>query len=68
MIHEHPIKEQLRDKIALGVSNCVDEIEKYIETNWLRFRQLWEVDQASFIAVYQSENTDLQALEADIAR
>ena len=50
------------------MSNCLDEIEKYIETNWLRFRQLWEVDQASFIAVYQSENTDLQALEADIAR
>jgi hypothetical protein len=43
-------------------------IEKYIETTWFRFRQLWEVDQKSFIAIYQSEHTDLQGLEADIAR
>ena len=50
------------------MSNCLSEIDKYIEMNWFRFRQLWEVDQISFIALYQSENTDLQALEADIAR
>jgi len=62
------MKEQLQEKIASGVTNCLNEIEKYIQTNWFRFRQLWEVDQTSFINVYQSENTDLQALEADIAR
>lgn len=44
------------------------DIGKYIENNWFQFRQLWEVDKASFIALYESENTDLQGLEADIAR
>jgi len=52
----------------LGIENCLTEIHKYIETNWYRFRQLWEVDKQSFMIIYESENTDLQALEADIAR
>lgn len=68
MIDNYPIKQKLQDKIALGVSNCISEIEKYIENNWFHFRQLWEVDKESFIAVYESENTDLKGLEADIAR
>jgi hypothetical protein len=62
------MKEKLQNTIALGITNCLNEIEKYIETNWFRFRQLWEVDKESFMTVYESENTDLQALEADIAR
>ena len=52
----------------MGIGNCISEIDKYIENNWFRFRQLWEVDKESFIAVYESEHTDLQGLEADIAR
>ncbi len=68
VIDNHPIKGKLENTIALGITNCVKEIEKYIETNWFRFRQLWEVDKQSFMTVYESENTDLQALEADIAR
>ncbi len=68
VIDNHPIKEKLENTIALGITNCLKEIEKYIETNWFRFRQLWEVDKQSFMTVYESENTDLQALEADIAR
>jgi hypothetical protein len=62
------MKKKLENTIALGITNCLKEIEKYIEINWFRFRQLWEVDKESFMTVYQSENTDLQALEADIAR
>ena len=68
MIDNHANKQKLESKITSGVANCIADIDKYIETNWFRFRQLWEVDQDSFMAVYQSENTDLQALEADIAR
>jgi hypothetical protein len=68
MINNHPIKEKLDNKIFSGITNCIKEIEKYIENNWFRFRQLWEVDKESFIAVYESENTDLQGLEADISR
>ncbi|CAF0769681.1 unnamed protein product [Adineta ricciae] len=68
VIDNHSNKQKLQSKITSGVTNCIADIDKYIETNWFRFRQLWEVDQDSFIAVYQSENTDLQALEADIAR
>lgn len=52
----------------MGINSCISEIGKYIENTWFRFRQLWEVDKESFITVYESENTDLQGLEADIAR
>ncbi|CAF2418248.1 unnamed protein product [Rotaria sp. Silwood2] len=68
VIDNYPLKQKLENKIALGITNCISEIEKYIENNWFHFRQLWEVDKESFIAVYESENTDLQGLEADIAR
>ncbi|CAF4679062.1 unnamed protein product [Rotaria sp. Silwood1] len=68
VIENYSLKQKLENKIALGITNCISEIEKYIENNWFHFRQLWEVDKESFIAVYESENTDLQGLEADIAR
>ena len=55
-------------RLMIAHITSIEEIEKYIENNWLRFRQLWEIDKQSFIAVYESENTDLQGLEADIAR
>lgn len=50
------------------MQQCVTDVHQYVETTWSRFRQLWEVDQESFIALYELENTDLQRLEADIAR
>ena len=62
------MKQKLETKIAAGIAHGRNEIEKYVESNWFRFRQLWEVDKESFIAVYESEHTDLQGLEADIAR
>ncbi|CAF4716798.1 unnamed protein product [Rotaria socialis] len=68
VIDNYPIKQNLQNKIALGISNAISEIEKYVDNNWFHFRQLWEVDKESFIAVYESEHTDLQGLEADIAR
>ncbi len=68
VINNHSIKEKLENKITLGISNCILEIDKYIENNWFHFRQLWEIDKESFITVYKSENSDLQGLEADIAR
>ncbi|CAF4244089.1 unnamed protein product, partial [Rotaria magnacalcarata] len=68
VIDNYPVKQKLQNKIALGISNAISEIEKYVDNNWFHFRQLWEVDKESFIAVYESEHTDLQGLEADIAR
>ncbi|UJR33040.1 hypothetical protein I4U23_020499 [Adineta vaga] len=68
MIDNHSTKQKIQNKITVGITNCIADIDKYVETNWFRFRQLWEVDKTSFIAVYESENTDLQGLEADIAR
>lgn len=50
------------------MGKCVVDVNQYVETTWSRFRQIWEVDQESFIAIYEVENTDLQRLEADIAR
>ncbi|CAF4273653.1 unnamed protein product, partial [Adineta steineri] len=68
VINNNSMKQKLQNKISLGIEDCLLEIQKYIENNWFRFRQLWEVDKESFITVYESENTDLQGLEADIAR
>lgn len=68
VIDHHPLKQKLQNRITSGISQCITDIDQYIETTWFRFRQLWEVDQESFIAVYESEHTDLQGLEGDIAR
>ena len=68
MIDHHPLKQKLQNRIASGMQQCVTDVHQYVETTWSRFRQLWEVDQESFIALYELENTDLQRLEADIAR
>lgn len=68
IIDNNSNKQTLENRIASGIQNCLLEIDKYIELNWSRFRQLWEVDKESFMTVYQSEHTDLQGLEADIAR
>lgn len=68
VIDNSPIRQKLQNKITLGIRNAVSDIQKYVENTWFHFRQLWEVDKTSFITVYESENTDLQRLEADIAR